>query len=249
MRTSVCLRALSLATTLLFNQNARAENAERGSLWVTLSATYVQRDATQRDFGAMVLLGLPLERWNAKRRAPIAEQDEAPEPPPVLVSPSLARGAVEAAASRAKLSNLDLLASRARTAALLPELTLRVTRLVNEGQELSPTEYDPTRITASGGTSLSLEARATWRLDKLVFAGDEVAFERMRETRAEARAKLTDRILKLLFAWQRATVAQADPKATPEEQLRASLEAAEAEAELEVLTGGFLARFRALKRL
>src|SRR4029079_3279914 len=95
------------------------------------------------------------------------EEAEKPMTLPVTVTPEMARAAVAAALKRARLedalSRVDALASPARAASLLPELRFRVSRLVDEGQALSPTEYDPGRITATGGTSLWLEARATWR--------------------------------------------------------------------------------------
>ncbi len=186
--------------------------------------------------------------------APSVEGSEAPPPPPppVIVTPQMARAAVEAALAQAGLAEraarIERVASRARTSSLLPELRLRVTRLVDESQSLAPTEYDPGRITASGGSSLWLEARATWRLDRLVFADEEVALEKLREERAATRDKIVERVLDLLFAWQRARAAEADAARLPEERARLGIEAAEAEAALDVVTGGWLSRSRALPR-
>ncbi|MFO0762595.1 MAG: hypothetical protein U0359_39510 [Byssovorax sp.] len=168
---------------------------------------------------------------------------------PIPVSAAAAATLVEAALRRAGLldpgARADLLAARAHRSALLPELRLRVSRTVDEGQTLSPTEYDPTRRTATGGTSLWVEARATFRLDRLLFADDELGFERMREQRAEQQQRLRARVLERLFAWQRASALAADPSAAPEENLTARLHAAEAEVELDVLTGGAFSRWRA----
>jgi hypothetical protein len=170
----------------------------------------------------------------------------------VIVTPEMARAAVAAALEHAGLAEraarVERVASRARSSSLLPELRLRVTRLVDESQSLAPTEYDPGRITASGGSSLWLEARATWRLDRLVFADEEVALERLREERAQVRDKLAQRVLELLFAWQRARAAEGDPTRLPEESARAGLEAAEAEAAIDVVTGGWLSRRRRAPR-
>jgi hypothetical protein len=130
----------------------------------------------------------------------------------------------------------------------LPELRLRVLRSVDQGQALAPTEYDATRTTSNSGSSLWMEARATWRLDRLIFADEEVALERMRHDRAEAKSRLTSRVLKALFEWQRA-LAQADnPSASPEEELAARLRALEAQAEIDLLTDGWLARWLAGQR-
>jgi hypothetical protein len=169
----------------------------------------------------------------------------------VAITPSTARDAVAAALRAARLSDpdarLDALASRARSSALLPELRIRATRLVDDAQNLSPTEYDPARTTASGGTSVWLEARATWRLDRLVFADDEVPIERMRQERAEARTHVITRVLELLFAWQRALALEADPGQTPEDHLAASLKVIECAATLDVLTDGWFSAWRRRK--
>jgi hypothetical protein len=166
----------------------------------------------------------------------------------VVVTPDVARRAVRAALRAARLAapdaRIDALASRARASALLPELRLRATRLVDEAENVSPTEYDPSRTTASGGASLWLEARVTWRLDRLVFADEEVALERMRYDRAEAQNKLTSRVLEVLFAWQRAAALEADPSLAPDEHRRALLQLLEAEATLDVLTDGWFTRWR-----
>lgn len=173
------------------------------------------------------------------------KKDDAPALP-VRVTPELARAAVEAALRRARLSDpearIDALATRARASALLPELRLRVAREQDQEQRTSPTDDDPERITASGGASFWLEARATWRLDRVVFSDDEVALERLRRERAEAQRKLSDRVLEALFAWQRARAREADPARSPEERLEATLAAIEAEATLDILTGGWFTR-------
>src|SRR6185295_8786326 len=120
-----------------------------------------------------------------------------------------------AACKAAKLdeadARLDALASRARTSALLPELRLRATRAIDESESVAPTEYDPLRRTASGGTSTWLEARATFRLDRLVFADDEIAVERLRAARAAERLRLVTKVLDLLDTWQRARASEGDP--------------------------------------
>jgi hypothetical protein len=249
------------------------DGASTGSLWVSLAATFGQRASGKNEFGAMMLLGVPLERLaQDKPRHPPAVAEPAnkgvdrPAPPPPpggtpnagaveeasaidvprLVTPAMARGAVDAAFAHGKLgeeeARLGRIASRARASALLPELRLRVTRQLDEAQALSPTQYDPDRVTATGGASLWLEARATFRLDKLVFADEEIALEKLRDERALARQKLAQRVLEALFAWQRARVVEADPGRDVEERTRAAVAALEAEATLDVLTGGWFSK-------
>jgi hypothetical protein len=183
----------------------------------------------------------------------------APTPPaapkleiPVLITPEVARGATQAALRRARLEDasarVDALALRARSSALLPEIRLRASRLVDEAQQLSPTEYDPGRVTASGGTSVWLEARGTWRLDRILFADEEIALERIRHDRADEQVKLTQKVLDLLFAWQRAVAVEASLEiAAPadiEARVTAALKVAETEASLDVITGGWFGRWR-----
>jgi len=256
----------------------------RAPVWVALEAQLCERASGARGIGAMLLLGLPLDRLARPRLATGIAQDAAPtlkppprpprsarvEPPPdpspvppparapaepepplpipVVVTPEVARDAVHAALRHAHLADpdgrLDALASRARSSALLPELRLRATRLVDDAQNLSPTEYDPERTTASGGTSVWIEARATWRLDRLVFADEEVPIERMRYERAEAQSRLVAHVLELLFGWQRALALEADPGRTPEEHLNDSLKVIETEAMLDVVTDGWFTRWR-----
>ncbi|HEY4119916.1 MAG TPA: hypothetical protein VGM56_18750 [Byssovorax sp.] len=180
--------------------------------------------------------------------APVTERIEVP----IVITPGVARGAVKAALKRASLyepaTRTDALASRARTSALLPELRLRAARIVDDGQSLMPTEYDPYRTEATGGTTTWLDARATWRLDRLVFGEEEVALERIRNERIEAQGRLVNRVLEALFAWQKAEAHLADQNATPEEHLAAELASYEAEAELDLLTGGWFTAWRAARK-
>jgi hypothetical protein len=174
---------------------------------------------------------------------------EAPEKPArlvVTISSDLARGAVRAACKAQKLdeaeARLDSLASRSKTSAFLPELRLRATRLIDESESIAPTEYDPLRRTASGGASTWLEARATFRLDRAVFADDEIAVERLRLARAAERTKLVAKVLDLLEAWQRARTAEVDPDTKPEAHVRSLLAVASSEAALDVLTNGWFSK-------
>jgi len=96
------------------------------------------------------------------------------------------------------------------------------------------------------GANLVLEVRLTWRLDRLLYAGDEPTLERVRLERQEARARLATRTLEALFAWQRAAVGQAGAAAGSPERADAALRAAEAEATLDVLTGGWFSSQAAL---
>jgi hypothetical protein len=121
----------------------------------------------------------------------------------------------------------------------LPELRLRVARSDDETLRLTPSSEDPYRYSLAGGTDLLLEATATWKLDRLLFASEEVSLLRLRMERDKAEASVTQRTLKALFAWRRALSESHDPSALPEERAEAVLRAWEARAELDVLTAGW----------
>jgi hypothetical protein len=218
----------------------------------------------RRDYGGSLLLTVPADlvfsRAKAKTvapaappaaptRAPPAESLEAPVWPVPRVTPADARAAAEAALRHAPGAGagerLDALTSRARWSAVLPQLRLRATRLIDETESYVPTSYDPHRTTASGGASLWLEARGTWTLDRLVFAGEEVDVERMRRQLAREQEERAEHALELLFGWQRAMAALADPTASHAECLSAWVREQELSARLHVATGGWFTRWKA----
>lgn len=161
---------------------------------------------------------------------------------------ALARGAVAAALAASRSSEaesrLDDAATRARASGLVPELRVRVAHVLDEDQSLAPTEYDPDRVTASGGTSLWIEGRATFALDRLVFADDEIAIEKLRLDRAKFERALIEDVLETFAKWQRARAVLDSPDAAadPEAQVGAEIDLAVAEARLDVLTGGWFLR-------
>jgi hypothetical protein len=134
----------------------------------------------------------------------------------------------------------DSLGTRSRVSAALPVLRLRAGRGIDESLRYSPTTDDPDRWLASGGADLSYEAQATWTLDRLVFADDEVAIERLRLQARQARAQRVLRALEVLFRWQAARVQLSDPSREPDAELQLAL--IQAEIELDVLTRGWFSR-------
>jgi hypothetical protein len=134
---------------------------------------------------------------------------------------------------------LDSLASRAKSSALLPELRLAGGRSSDQTLRLTPTSADPYGYTQAGGSDLWGEARLIWRLDRLVFADEEIAVARLSGQRIEAELRFASRVLETLFAWQRARLRAADPLLLPEEKLSYELDQVKAEASLDVLTSGW----------
>jgi hypothetical protein len=241
-----------------------AASAAAPDLWLSVGGALAMREAG-REVGAMVALGgtFDLASLSEARLAsgprgseddPDADQadedagrdGERPRPAP---AGPLARGAVRAALVRARAGprrdELEGLSTRARASGIVPELRLRLAHALDEDQSLSPTEYDPDRITASGGTSLWIEGRATFRLDRLVFAGEEVAIERLRSEQARAERAIERDVVRAIGSWQAAQVLLSDPDATEAARVRAEIDAAVSEAELDVLTDGWFSEERA----
>jgi len=258
-------------------------SAAGGQAWFSLAGFSRETFAGQREVGGLVVLGLPLDRFarvasrsglrasptslslpltnasttgGASANTVVAAQ---PEEAPVGVTPRLARAAVEAAWRTAGLGNddarLDAIVSRARLSGVLPETRLRAIRY--DAQTLySDTTVDTNRLRDSAGANVGLEARLTWRFDRLLYAEDEPSFERMRLERHDARARIAGRVLEALFHWHRAWLelrwaqaasreAREPPNRPSRDETEAALRVMEAEATLDVLTAGWFTASRA----
>ena len=116
-------------------------------------------------------------------------------------------------------------------------------RLVAEGaHETTLATTDGTNYYEMVGSHVVLEVSLTWRLDRLIYAGDELTAERLRLERLEARTQLTSKTLEALFNWQRALVDAGDALSGSDQEVQARGRAAEARATLDVLTGGWFSR-------
>ncbi len=253
---------------LTFAPRALAEPPNEPGTRLQVGAKVVSGSVRQEVAG-FVALTLPFDGFAAPQRLAQQEHEEEeegaepekpkprpepePEPAPrkqapkplihprtfvVLVREGVRQALIVAGLPRDR-EKLDSLAGRARASAALPELRLRVARSDDETLRLTPSSDDPYRYTLAGGNDLLLEATATWRLDRLLFADEEVALMRLRVERDKAEAAVTARTLQKLFAWRRALAASSDPDLDYEARAEAALEAWEAHAELDVLTGGW----------
>ncbi|MCL2724353.1 MAG: hypothetical protein FWD69_07945 [Polyangiaceae bacterium] len=248
--------------------------APSGHAWLSILGFSRQWESGPHEIGGFVVLGLPLDRVaqaNPRRAMSTSDPKPAPKPAqtpapsqapvsstapaalPLTVTPQFARACVASALRASGLgtddAHVDAVISRARWSALLPELRLRAIRY--DDQRLytdTTTAEDAARLRDSASAQLSLEARLTWRLDRLVFAGDEPALERLRLHRQDARAHVAARALDALFHWQRASLvalsAEHDPNKSPLEQAELALHVMEAEATLDVLTNGWFSTWR-----
>jgi hypothetical protein len=228
--------------------------------WISLVGFTRRFTSGQNDLGAMVIVGLPLDRLAAGSTHASADAPPPPaSPAPSLVELStssarplraprvLARECVLAALRASGLglddSRIDDLVSRARASAWLPETRARALRLVTDASRATTlATTDGTSYYAAVGAHLVLELRLTWRLDRLLYGGDEPALERLRLERQEARSRLARRTLEVLFAWQRAVVDLQSAVSGSSEEVEAQMRASEAQGTLDVLTDGWFSR-------
>jgi hypothetical protein len=189
----------------------------------------------------------------ASARAGLAETaapkaDRAAPAVAIAVTTEVARSCVRAALRTAGLTDdhrLDSVAARARSSAALPELRLRAMRTLGETGRVSLSEDDPSRYVASGAATSVLEARVTFRLDRLLFADEEIVVERARLDRSEQRLRITAKVIQVLFGWQKAYAELQDPVLSSEDRLSAAVREAESSAILDMMTGGWFGAYRA----
>jgi hypothetical protein len=176
------------------------------------------------------------------------DHPERPATGSVVLTTEVARTCVRAAWRTLGIADdvsIDSMASRARTSAALPELRLRAMRTVDESGRVTLSDTDPFRYTEAGTATSWLEARLTFRLDRLIFADEEVSLERVRVERSELRARAAAKVLQALFEWQRAYALVQEPAISSAEHFAAILRELEASAILDVMTDGWFGRFRA----
>ncbi len=200
---------------------------------------------------------LATTRVQGRTVAVASEASEAPAAPPAPETPAplvqlralaeLTRLATLRALSAAGVATdrrrLDSLSSRSRASAALPEVRLRAQRSTDQALRWAPTTDDPYRMTQSDAAGVTLEASATFRLDRLVFSREELVVERLREKQATEHLRLEQRVQQavqgLFRAREQACAAEPDAPAREQNRLR-SLELG---VELDALTAGwFLAQ-------
>jgi hypothetical protein len=139
----------------------------------------------------------------------------------------------------AERRSLDAIAARARSSALLPELRLRALRNSDQALRWIPTSDDPYRITQADGTGLILEASATFRLDRLLFAREELAVARLRLKAGAERLKLEGRVLDALVSLFRARELACADERDAAARAAQTLKVLELFIELDALTAGW----------
>jgi hypothetical protein len=183
---------------------------------------------------------------------------EAPKRPPV--PPAVLRAAFDGdppvAVLRAAATALALaeperaraMVSRARWAALLPELRVRLDRRLSrtESLDLQRAAADPlaTPVGVDSINDMRYEWRATWDLGRIVFNPDEVGASSHALRMAEVRREIETVVIRLYFERRRLKAeALASDSSDGAPGLGAGIRIQELEAELDALTGGAFSRW------
>lgn len=214
---------------------------------VALSAAVHDLPGYGRVGSAMALLTVSFDEPRPRLTHTIAEPGAAPTRVVSVLPAELVRRTLHAAYRAAGLAASDAqlraVIARSRWSALLPEINLRGAQYAG----LDTILYDPNaRSTATNRDQFrdtrTLEAKVGWRLDRLVYGGDEPQLERLRTDRLELRLRLAHRVLEALLLRHHALRDLARwPEGTPEAD-EAALRLVQADATLDVLTGGAFGR-------
>jgi hypothetical protein len=132
--------------------------------------------------------------------------------------------------------------SRARVAALAPDLRLRGGRTTDESLRWTPTDADPYRYNQAGGTRLYVEVELAWRLGRLIFEDAEFRVEELRRQRAKAEREIVEQVLGALLEWQKARLRSINPDLPEDERAEAWITMVRAASELDLLTNGWFGR-------
>jgi hypothetical protein len=238
-------------------------NQMRGETWISLGGFARELESGRTDVGGIVVIGLALDRVSAgdvrrvadpPRTGPIAPRPAPSSAAPMSavaqslpaspISPTMARECVRAALHAARLDTdeerMDALAAKARASAWLPETRMRAMRLIDTTLRTTAlTTTDGVNYYDTAGANLVLEVRLTWRLDRILYSGDEPTLERLRLEREQARSHVATRAVEALFAWQRAEADHEQANPGSREEVEARLRVVEARTVLDVMTDGW----------
>ncbi|MBM4291812.1 MAG: hypothetical protein FJ138_10505 [Deltaproteobacteria bacterium] len=133
--------------------------------------------------------------------------------------------------------------SRSRVQAVLPQLTVRATKNLDEesrsltrfGETNQPQDISATSVV---NNDLQLYAEARWKLNEMVFNYQETAVMRENRYSAKERQKLLQTVTQVYFERKRALVKLKDARPGEARDL-AALKVQQLDAELDSLTGGW----------
>jgi hypothetical protein len=208
--------------------------------------------AGRRDYQTVALASFPLDAPRP-RALLVAENDDVPSPP----APRPADLSIPAdydvgclVAARVKAVALAMVeperaqsyVNRARYAAWLPELRLRVDRRLGRSESLDLPSTS-TAITSPLGVDtvddVRYEARVTWDLARLVFSNDELAAQAQTIHMAEVRRDIEVTVSRLYYERRRLGLERL-PSGAGERTaaMRRQVRLSEIESELDALSGG-----------
>jgi hypothetical protein len=155
-----------------------------------------------------------------------------------------AREALHVAGLAETDADVDRMATRARSSALLPEVRVRGLATAANARDyvsgssgdVSTTFYPPSAL---------IEGSLTFHFDRLAYSGQEPRLERLRLERIEARAKLTHRVIDDLTKWSHACFDERDSPEGADSRVDAAARRAAAAMALDVWTGGWFSAFLA----
>ncbi|GEM_PF-5733275 len=222
----------------------------RNGLWLALTGFVSFGQVSTAGFivtGAIPLDALATRSSLADPPVTLPPAPPPERPPKAMLTPALARDAVSAAWRNAHVAEdgrFTALATRARASALLPEVRFRVMRMMRDGPGAADTATS-TPYSLYYADRTVLEGRVLFRFERLVFADEEVAIERLRADALIARERIAHRVLEELGKWQRAQLDLTLSPVDSAERMEAALRQIEAESALDVLTGGWFGNFLA----
>jgi hypothetical protein len=164
--------------------------------------------------------------------------------PPIAILRGAATALAQAEPERARS-----LVDRARWAAWLPELRVRLDRRLarTESLDLGRSALDPTAtpVGVDAINDLRYEWRATWDLSRIVFNPDELGAGTQGLRMGEVRREMEAAVIRLYFERRRLKVEALTSDASDTASgARVELRIEELEAELDALTGGAFSRWR-----
>jgi hypothetical protein len=221
-------------------------------LTVRTGATIATGTTGKREYQTVALASFPLDAPRARAML-VADNDEIPSPPAArpadlnIPVDTEADCLVEARARAVELAMVEpergqSYVSRARHAAWLPEIRLRVDRRLGRSESLTEPSTS-TAVTSPLGVDtvndVRYEARVTWDLARLVFSSDELAAQAQTIRMAEIRRDIEVTLSRLYFERRRLGLER--PPAGPGDRtaaLRREIRLREIESELDALSGG-----------
>lgn len=132
----------------------------------------------------------------------------------------------------------ERMASRARRAALLPELRVRGMKSNDQSLRYTPLNEEDLRAQATGHAGMLYEVRLDFHLERLLFSQEEVAIERLWQEQQQQRQRVTQRLSELLAVWHRSRELAGAEGRSEEERAEAEGAVLAAEEALDLLTDG-----------